>query len=68
MSEDHCDDSCSWMDLIGCKMLSHEEIEMGLDKNLRYNPILEYNFFIDNLREKHPRLYGLVKKLGLHPL
>jgi len=68
MSEYHCDDSCSWMSPIGCDILTHEEVEIGLDGALRYDPILAYNSYISNLSQKHPRFYGLVKKLKLHPL
>lgn len=67
MGKEHCDDSCSWISPIGCDILSHEEIEKELDKTLKYNPILTYNSYIANLKEKHPRLYGLVKKSGFIP-
>jgi len=33
--DEHCDLSCSGLDSVGCRILTHEEVEKELDESLR---------------------------------
>jgi len=68
MGLEDCDGECSGLDPIGCKLVSHEEIEQGFDESLkkldriirdteRASKYLERR---KSLRENHPFLYRVL--------
>jgi hypothetical protein len=70
--DSHCDGTCSTLDGIGIRIVSHEEIEADLDKSLKYlDRTVEqeerknrYQQFMSNIQQKHPTTYKILNKIN----
>ena len=68
MDSNHCDATCSGMDLVGIVTLSNEEVERGVDEALKPDYRLKYDLFMYQLRDNHPIIYTVLRSTGLsHP-
>ena len=57
-----CDGSCSGLDLVGQRLVSHEECNNLCDEAIdRLKPN-----FIEKLQDKYPRFYGFLRKIGIY--
>lgn len=59
-----CDGICSSLDTIGCKLVSHKEVEKECDKAIKKLPSERYVGIMNNLQTNHPVLYKMARYLG----
>ncbi len=62
---DCCDGSCSSLDLVGVRTISHAEVERTLNKSLDSVFRDKYSIFMDNVKTKYPRAYKALRALNV---
>lgn len=56
-----CDGTCSSLDIIGCKLVSHEEVERQFEKALRPSYSERYAGFMSYLQQNYPTIHEVLK-------
>ena len=59
-----CDGSCSGLDLVGQRLVSHDECNRAFDDAISKLPSERYVGFMNKLQDNYPTIYRVAKILG----
>lgn len=59
-----CEGTCSSLDIIGCRLVTHEEAEKAFKDSIRKLPSERYVRFANHLQQHYPTTYKIFRAFG----
>lgn len=59
-----CDGTCSGLDVIGCELVSHDEVERQFNDTIKKLPSEKYVGFMNHLQQHYQTTYRIFRAFG----